>query len=279
MAYSGGDAADQMVKMTLEGIEFVARLSGSGAKNLAAFLFAVLSGEKKMKGKARLEQLLRSDKDLKVFSVNKKDEKRFIQMAKKYGIMYCVVQDRKEKDGMTDIIVRGNDAPRINRLIERLELATVDVAKIEMEMNEKAEPVLDTPAQKSADAFVEELMAKPDKPKEQPTIENPPIRTEKTSPSENSSAPKSTEKQPADPAAQKPSGSKDAAKPDAQRASVREELADIKSGAGADNKQQQKEKTAKQQPSGKQKSSGNPPAKTGGGNRKPKTKSTPKKEK
>lgn len=274
MAYSGGDAADQMVKMTLEGIEFVARLSGSGAKNLAA-----LSGEKKMKGKARLEQLLRSDKDLKVFSVNKKDEKRFIQMAKKYGIMYCVVQDRKKKDGMTDIIVRGSDAPRINRLIERLKLATVDVAKIEMEMNEKAEPVRDTPAQKSADAFVEELMAKPDKPKEQPTIENPTIRTEKTSPSENSSAPKSTEKQPTNPAAQKPSGSKDAAKPDAQRASVREELADIKTGAGVDGKQPQKEKTAKQQSSGKQKSSGNPPAKTGGGNRKPKTKSTPKKEK
>ena len=36
---NGGDAAEQIVRLSLEGFEVAARLSGSAAKNVAFFLF------------------------------------------------------------------------------------------------------------------------------------------------------------------------------------------------------------------------------------------------
>ena len=48
----GGDAAEQVVRMSLEGVEVAARITGNGAKNIALLLAAVLKEEQKTKGKA-----------------------------------------------------------------------------------------------------------------------------------------------------------------------------------------------------------------------------------
>lgn len=37
----GGDAAEQVVRMSLEGVEVAARITGTGAKNIAILLAAV----------------------------------------------------------------------------------------------------------------------------------------------------------------------------------------------------------------------------------------------
>ncbi len=42
---SGAEAADQVVNMSLRGIEVMAKISGEGAKHLAAYLFAALQAE------------------------------------------------------------------------------------------------------------------------------------------------------------------------------------------------------------------------------------------
>ena len=42
--------------------------------------------------------MLRSGKELKVFTVKSGDLKKFTQEAKKYGVLYCVLTDRKNKD-------------------------------------------------------------------------------------------------------------------------------------------------------------------------------------
>ncbi len=66
---SAGDTADQMMKMTLEGIEVAAKVvlaaGGSASKSLAATLYAILTDNKKVKGKARLDAMLKSGKELK----------------------------------------------------------------------------------------------------------------------------------------------------------------------------------------------------------------------
>lgn len=203
---SGADAADQIVNMSLKGIEVMAKISGVGAKNLATYLYAVLKGQKKTKGKIRLEGLLRSGKELKVFAVRNEDLKKFCQEAKRYGVLYCALRDKNDTDGMCDIMVRAEDASKINRIVERFKLATVDTASIKNEIeksrtarqkentphkegpDEKAPPEKGTPAEKSADDFLHELMAKPDRPepvKEQPDNPNPTTATaEKPLPSE-----------------------------------------------------------------------------------------------
>lgn len=130
MSYAG-DAAEQVVRMSLETGEVAVRLAGSGAKQAAVMLYAILRDQEKEKtrGKVRLKQMLRSGKELKVFAVRDADLKRFCVEAKKYGVLFCVLKDRNAKDGNTDILVRADDASKINRIFERFELTTVDKAK------------------------------------------------------------------------------------------------------------------------------------------------------
>lgn len=66
---TSGETADQVVKMTLEGVEVAARLSGSAAKQVAVLLYAILKDQKRTKGKVRLTNMLRSGKELRVFAV------------------------------------------------------------------------------------------------------------------------------------------------------------------------------------------------------------------
>ncbi len=47
---NGGDAAEQVVRLSLEGFEVAAKLSGSAAKNVALLLVSVLKQEQKTKG-------------------------------------------------------------------------------------------------------------------------------------------------------------------------------------------------------------------------------------
>lgn len=79
---TGGEAAEQIVRMSLEGFEVAAKITGAGAKNIAILLYSILKEEKKTKGKARLTSMLRSGKELKVFTVKSGDLKKFTQEAK-----------------------------------------------------------------------------------------------------------------------------------------------------------------------------------------------------
>ena len=131
---SGTEAADQVVGMSLRGIEVMAKISGEGAKHLAVYLFAALHGQKRTRGRIRLESLLRSGKELKVFAVRNENLSTFCQEAKRYGVLYCALRDKKNVDGLCDVMVRAEDASKINRIVERFKLATVDTASIKQEI-------------------------------------------------------------------------------------------------------------------------------------------------
>ena len=145
MSYSG-DAAEQVVRLSLETGEVAVKLAGTGAKQLAILLYAILREQKKTKGKTRLTNMLRSGKELKVFAVKDTDLQLFCREAKKYGVLYCVLKDRDATDGITDIMVRAEDASKINRIFERFDLATVDMAEIRSEIERsRAEQATDQP--------------------------------------------------------------------------------------------------------------------------------------
>jgi hypothetical protein len=102
-----------------------ARITGSGAKNLAVMLYAVMRDQQRTKGKVRMESMLRSGKELKVFTLRRSDLAVFCQEAKRYGVLYCVVKDKDPAAGAADILVRAEDASKINRIIERFGLSSV----------------------------------------------------------------------------------------------------------------------------------------------------------
>ena len=190
---TGGDAAEQIVRMSLEGFEVAAKLTGAGAKNIAVLLYSILKEEQKTKGKARLTSMLRSGKELKVFTIKNEDLKRFTQEAKKYGVLYCVLADRKNKDpkAEVDVIARAEDASKISRIVERFNLASVDTASIVTEVEKAKDEKTDMPepdigVQEKAekDKLLDALMGKPTQ-KEENAPENPSVaKTEKSPQSE-----------------------------------------------------------------------------------------------
>ena len=108
---TSGEAADQVVRMSLEVGEAALKISGTGAKHLAVMLYAVLKEKKKTKGRARLETLVKSGRPLTVFSVKESDLKQFVQEAKRYGVLYCAVRNPKgSSDGLVDVIVKEEEA-------------------------------------------------------------------------------------------------------------------------------------------------------------------------
>lgn len=191
MSYSG-EAADQVVRLSLNGVEVAAKLSGSAAKQLAIMIYAILKDQKKTKGKIRLTNMLRSGKELKVFAVKDGDLQKFCQEAKKYGVLYCVLKDKNATDGITDIMVRAEDAAKVNRIFTRFGLATVDLASLKTELvkqQDKTRTAEDADVRSGSDKphnddFVKELFG--ENPEKHIVEENPQTgRNEAERPSES----------------------------------------------------------------------------------------------
>ncbi|MEY8367311.1 PcfB family protein [Anaerovoracaceae bacterium 42-11] len=149
----GGDAAEQVVRMSLEGMDVALRVSGSAAKNLVAILAALSKEDKTSRGRTRLTKLIKSGKELTVFSIPGDDLKNFAKEAKQYGVLYCVVKSKagQRVDGAVDIITRAEDAPKINRIVERFKMATVST-------QEAGEQVHEQPASSNADKLLDEVL-------------------------------------------------------------------------------------------------------------------------
>lgn len=123
---AGGEAADQVIRMSLNGMEVAARISGKAAVEVAQMLYAIMKDQKKTKGKTSLVNLMKTGKPLSVFSVRASDFASFQKEAKKYGILYYAIKNKNDiSDGMVDLMVKTEDAPRFNRIVERFQLSDV----------------------------------------------------------------------------------------------------------------------------------------------------------
>lgn len=186
---TSGDAAESIIRMSLQGIEVAARISGSGAKNVAVLLCAILKEQEKVKGKTKLVNMLKSGKELKVFSVKYDDLKKFTEEAKRYGVLFSALIDKKQKnvDGMVDIMVKAEDAGKINRIVERFNLATIDTASIKSDIQKSKESKDKGIEIKSVEEkLVDDILSKPVN-KEENEISNPQVaKTEKSPLSEPS---------------------------------------------------------------------------------------------
>ena len=228
---TGGETDDQMTRMTLQGIEVAANVAlkagGMASKSLAAMLYAILTDKKKVKGKARLNSMLKSGKELKVFAIHHNDLKVFCQEAKRYGVMYCVLKEKNNIDGICDIMVRAEDASKISRIVDKFELATIDTKAINEYVSSKQDKSFkDVPTlnDDEHDKLVKSLMDS--------------MKKEEKSFSENPTTARTTK----DANPFEPTSVKAGKEPNIidKRLSVRKELNEIK-------KQQEKKTTVKQQ--------------------------------
>ena len=127
----GSDPADQVVRYTLEGSEFALRMTGTAAKNFAVFVAAVLRDQKKTRGKTNLTRLLRAGKPLKFFSVAEERMREFTQEAKRHGLLFVPMRDRTNP-GIIEIAIWADDAAKVERIIDRMQLDVVQTGEAEI---------------------------------------------------------------------------------------------------------------------------------------------------
>lgn len=160
---NSSDSAEELIKIYLDGVSFTLRIAGEGSKNLITFLIALSKDNKQTKGKTRLSNMLKTGKELKIFTIRSEDLKKFSQEAKKYGVLYCVLADKKNEkiDGLVDIMVRQEDASKVDRIAERFNFT--DIATIKHEIEKEKEEKAKAMEKKSEDEkMVDELLAEPD---------------------------------------------------------------------------------------------------------------------
>ena len=117
----GSEPADQIVRYTLEGAEVALKLSGLAAKNFAVFVYAVLKDQKKTRGKTHLVRMLKEQRPLKFFTVPSSQMREFAQEAKKRGLLFVPIRN-KQNPGEVELVVFADDAAKVNRVMDRLNL-------------------------------------------------------------------------------------------------------------------------------------------------------------
>lgn len=192
---ASGDAAEQIVRMTLEGVQVAAKITGDNVERLANLLIIALKDNSNTSiGKASLTKMLKTNKPIKVFEIKDEHLRKFCEEAKRYGVMYHVLKDNKAKDGKCDIMVREEDTEKVNRIFERFQLGTPNQMTIRKAVKKSMEgrqdvPNRSTPGQMPTNEFIERLFSKQQREKSYST--NPSqARTEKSRLSEPTSVSK-----------------------------------------------------------------------------------------
>ena len=116
----GSEPADQVVRYSLEGAEFALRISGTAAKNFFIFAQAVLHDSKKTHGKTHLIRLLKEQKPLKFFTVDKDRMHDFARAAKAHGLLFCPIRDKMDPDHI-EIAILQDDASKATGTAELID--------------------------------------------------------------------------------------------------------------------------------------------------------------
>ena len=140
-----GDAADEVVRIMLNGTEVAVRLAGSGVKNLAAMLIAWSKKEKKPYGKTNMMRLLKSGEELQVISLDREQYKQFKNLAKK-KVLYAPFLNTKEEDGKVEVVISSKSIPLVNYILKKIGYGDVQ----QDESTDLSKKKQSTPSQRSS---------------------------------------------------------------------------------------------------------------------------------
>ena len=132
--------SSKIARVILDGATRLIKISADiprYAFEMVHILQTVQNGPKE--GQVKMRKMMETGSALKVIPLKGKDNHaKFAEGAKQYGVMYSVVEDT-QKD-IFDIVIREEDAPRVNRIIERYEMRPEDIITV------RAKEMMDTMA-------------------------------------------------------------------------------------------------------------------------------------
>ena len=111
------------MRIALQGTGIAVRIAGVGAVKTAKLLREVFREENKTKGRVRISNMLRRGYELRVFEVKDSELRKFAREAKRYGVLYTVLKDRSNGGDITEILVRADEAERVNRIMRNMDIS------------------------------------------------------------------------------------------------------------------------------------------------------------
>lgn len=123
-----GEASDLMIKECIQIAEATAQLAAKAVagtaktlKNVAAFFFALSKDPGRLRGKTSMTNFIRNcGGAATAVPIKDEDMKKFMKLARSYGIPCTPVKLKNRGGGIADMLVRPQDASSVNRILERL---------------------------------------------------------------------------------------------------------------------------------------------------------------
>lgn len=151
MAYEG-DAAEQVIRIALSGGEVALRLTGSLAKNVAAFLLAMRQNNKAVYGRKSVKKLLQNTRDLRIFDhMTPEQFKAFRKKANRQKILYAGVGDKLMNPTFIDLMLPISEIERANLIFETIGYTPRnDRQAVQPEAEKESVKKKDTPSQSNS---------------------------------------------------------------------------------------------------------------------------------
>ena len=134
------EAADLVVKEGIQATESAVKLAGSALKNVAALLLALKRQDNKVVGKTSAKRLARDPAPAVVIPLKREDMGRFKKLAKEYGILYFIAQQKGSRAGYVNVVSNQNYAAQLNAVMEAMAYPIPQRGQ-EEETAKKASPV------------------------------------------------------------------------------------------------------------------------------------------
>ena len=113
-----GEAADLVMKEGVQISEEAIKLLARGAKNLAALLYALAKDQKKLYGMVGMNRLLSEQRPVEVLPLRTEDFDDFKQRAKKVGLLFSAIVDKKCDAPYIEILTNIDHLSQANYILE-----------------------------------------------------------------------------------------------------------------------------------------------------------------
>ena len=138
-----GEAADEVVRIMLNGPEVALRLTGSAAKNLGVILYEWAKNNPKVTGKTSMMKLLRSGEELQVVTLTRDQYDQFKALAKKQ-VLFAPFVNKEKNDGMVEVVISSRSLAIVNHILEDIGYGKRTQAEVEPSKKEN------TPSKRSS---------------------------------------------------------------------------------------------------------------------------------
>ena len=114
------EAADVVVRESIQATEAAAKLTLEGMKNVAALLLAIAKQDMKVVGQTTAKRLARDPAPAVVIPIKAEDKAKFQKLAKEFGVLYFFAQKKGNDNGMLNVVSNENYAALLNAIMQQL---------------------------------------------------------------------------------------------------------------------------------------------------------------